>query len=146
MKRIISKKEIPNIAHEILDGFAKRKHASACVCALSGDLGAGKTTLTQEIARTLGVVEHVSSPTFVIMKLYPLTENKYGFKKLIHIDAYRLSGSKELFNLGWEGIVSNPDNLILVEWPEYVPECVPDTAHMVRIVHKDEDTREISID
>lgn len=112
----------------------------ARVVALSGDLGAGKTTYVQAAARTLGVEDQVNSPTFVIEKIYRLT-NK-AFSHLIHIDAYRLEGAHELDAIGWHEIVSNPENLIYIEWPENIPGVLPvDTTH-VRI-HGSGDERTI---
>lgn len=144
MKKTIQKENMPECARELILHASKQERNHAVVLALSGDLGAGKTTLTKEIASILGVVEHVSSPTFVIMKLYPLTQNSYGFKKLVHVDAYRLNSSKELFHLGWEELCADTNNLILVEWPECVPECIPDDAIRVVLSHVNEDSRTIS--
>jgi tRNA threonylcarbamoyladenosine biosynthesis protein TsaE len=99
---------------------------SATILALSGDLGAGKTTFAQGIARALGVSEQVTSPTFVIEKIYVL-ENQ-AFARLIHIDAYRLNDPHELEVLGWKEIVAEPANLILIEWPEKVAGMIPVSA------------------
>lgn len=101
----------------------------ARVVALSGDLGAGKTTYVQAVARALGVEDQVNSPTFVIEKIYQLSGQ--AFTHLIHIDAYRLTGAHELDVLGWHEIVANPENLIYIEWPENIPGVLPvDTAHV----------------
>ena len=99
---------------------------SATVVALSGDLGAGKTTFTQGIAKALGITETVSSPTFVIEKIYTLTDQQ--FDRLIHIDAYRIKGVREMEVLGWEEMLSDPKNLVIIEWPEKIAELIPDTA------------------
>lgn len=102
---------------------------SATIIALSGDLGAGKTTFAQGIARALGVDENVTSPTFVIEKIYQL-ENQ-AFARLIHIDAYRLNDPHELEVLGWKEIIADPLNLIVIEWPEKVGELIPvDAMHV----------------
>ena len=100
--------------------------ASARVVALSGELGAGKTTFAQGIARALGVEENVTSPTFVIEKIYQL-QNK-EFSRLIHIDAYRLNDPHELEVLGWREIIADPTNLIVIEWPEKVADLIPANA------------------
>lgn len=115
---------------------------------LSGNLGAGKTTLTQILAQTLGVNEIVNSPTFVIMKIYKLGKNKFSknWKHLIHIDAYRLENSKELKNLGWEEIISKKENLVVLEWPEKVPEILPKGAVQVNFEFIDENTRKVSVE
>ena len=101
----------------------------ASVVALSGDLGAGKTTLTQGIASALGVSESVVSPTFVIEKSYDLINQRW--QKLIHIDAYRLINEHELEVLGWHDILADGTNLIIIEWPEMVAGLIP--SHAVRV-------------
>lgn len=112
--------------------FVKRLAPSraATIVALSGELGAGKTTFTQGAARALGIEETVSSPTFVIEKVYDLRNQP--FRRLIHIDAYRLKDSHELEMLGWNEKIANPENLIFVEWPERVPELMPRDAIRIR--------------
>jgi tRNA threonylcarbamoyladenosine biosynthesis protein TsaE len=104
---------------------------SATVVALSGNLGAGKTTWVQAIARELGVEEQVNSPTFVIEKIYQLSEGNPpagGFERLVHIDAYRLNGAQEIGVLGWPELVATPSNLVLIEWPENVSGAMPREA------------------
>src|ERR1700679_1259702 len=99
---------------------------TATVVTLSGDLGTGKTTFTQAVAKALGVGEDVTSPTFVIEKIYQLKGQK--FDRLIHIDAYRLENEHELKVLGFEELLEDPKNLILLEWPERVAELIPADA------------------
>lgn len=117
------------------------KETSACVVCLSGDLGSGKTTFTKAAASALGISETVTSPTFVIEKIYELTGQKFSF--LIHIDAYRLEKGEELIRLGWNQITTDPKNLIFIEWPERVPEIIPSDAIMLRFKGVDEESREI---
>lgn len=114
----------------------------ATVVGLYGNLGAGKTTFTQCISKTLGVEETVTSPTFVIEKIYELTGQK--FTHLIHIDAYRIEKSDELLHLGWQDIISDPHNLILIEWPERVADIMPEHIR-VNLSHISEGSREIEI-
>ncbi|MBI2674040.1 MAG: tRNA (adenosine(37)-N6)-threonylcarbamoyltransferase complex ATPase subunit type 1 TsaE [Candidatus Zambryskibacteria bacterium] len=113
------------------------------VVALEGDLGAGKTAFAQEIGKTLGVAENMHSPTFVIEKIYQI--NWRGFKNLIHIDAYRLEGDLELLHLGWNEIIKEPENLILIEWPENVSNIIPKDARQIHFKFIDESIREIEI-
>lgn len=96
----------------------------ATLITLSGELGAGKTAFTKALAKAVGVVEVVSSPTFVLEKIYELPTGK-PFKRLIHIDAYRLEGGKELAPLGFDEILRDSENLILLEWPEKVADALP---------------------
>jgi tRNA threonylcarbamoyladenosine biosynthesis protein TsaE len=116
---------------------------TATIITLSGDLGAGKTTFTQGIARALGVEETVTSPTFVLEKVYELTDQKW--ERLIHIDAYRLVSEHELEVLGWHEMAQDPSNLIIIEWPEMVAELIPTDAIRITI-SGDGDTREVSVD
>ena len=103
---------------------------AATVVTLSGELGAGKTTFTQALAKALGVGESVTSPTFVIEKAYELEGQRWD--RLVHIDAYRLKGEHELEVLGWKELIAEPANLIVLEWPERVPSLIPEEAIRIR--------------
>ena len=107
---------------------------------LSGDLGAGKTTLVKAVAKLLGVEESVQSPTFVFMREYQ-TKNK-KFKNLYHIDAYRFDTKEEgdILNLKQ---LKKKGNLIIIEWPEKSDSQNPN-LHM-HIKHKNETERDIEI-
>ena len=114
---------------------------SSVVVALQGDLGSGKTAFTQEVGKILGVAENMHSPTFVIEKIYDINFKK--FKKLVHIDAYRLEKESELLHLGWEELIKKPENLVLIEWPENVSGIIPKDAKRISFKFIDEKTREI---
>jgi tRNA threonylcarbamoyladenosine biosynthesis protein TsaE len=114
---------------------------AATVVTLSGDLGAGKTAFVKAAARELGVREHVTSPTFVIMKIYPLHHQK--FKKLVHIDAYRLKGEHHLHVLGWDDLLADSHSLIFVEWPEQAGSAIPADAIRISLRYSGEHEREI---
>lgn len=122
---ISSLKDLDLAAKEIL---AEARQVSgpgrAAVLALSGDLGAGKTTFTQHLARELGVTEAITSPTFVIMKKYPLPTDMQ-FKHLVHIDAYRLESPEELAVLNLNSELREEGNLVVVEWAEKVATLLP---------------------
>ena len=120
-----SLEETGNIARNILANVANsadtprvRNNPAATIIGLSGHLGAGKTAFVKAVARILGVAEEVTSPTFVIMKIYPLVGTQW--KQLIHIDAYRLEKGTELAALKFAALAQDPSNLIFVEWPEHV--------------------------
>lgn len=104
------------------------------VIALSGDLGAGKTTFVQELAKELGVIEPVTSPTFVIMKRYETTDA--DFQLLIHIDAYRLEDASELSVLGFDDVLAESKALICIEWPERVAALMPADAIQLSLTLK----------
>jgi tRNA threonylcarbamoyladenosine biosynthesis protein TsaE len=114
----------------------------ATVVGLHGDLGSGKTTFTQAVAKQLGVTDTVTSPTFVIEKIYKLSHEH--FTHLIHIDAYRLESSTELLNLGWHDIELDPKHLILIEWPEKVEDILPKDMKHLYFTFVDENTREVA--
>ncbi len=104
-------------------------HISArhpAVIALHGELGAGKTTFTQCLAERLGVGEHVTSPTFVIMRSYETTDAH--FKKLVHIDAYRIDDEKEIDVLGIPDMMHEEGSLFVIEWPERISAHIPNGA------------------
>ena len=113
----------------------------AVVLALSGDLGAGKTTLVQTIARDLGVIEVVTSPTFVIMKQYE-TSDKY-FSKLIHIDAYRIEDVTEMKPLGFENLLKQANALICIEWAERIKPLLPKDTLTLELANDNNGTHTI---
>ena len=114
---------------------------TATVIGLTGDLGTGKTSFTKALLRELGVKEQVTSPTFIIFRRYSLAD--LPFKNVFHFDFYRLEEEKELIPLGWQEIVSNSENLLLVEWPEKIASALPSVVPTIRFVHCGADTRSI---
>ena len=138
-------KEMKVFAIDFLNKLAPTA-GGAVIIGLRGELGAGKTTFTQICARLLGVSESVTSPTFVILKKYALDKNALGgkFSFFIHIDAYRLKGGKELDVLGWQVIISDPKNLIMIEWPELVSDAMPTHTRYIDFKHVNETMREVT--
>lgn len=120
---ITAKSNLELAVTEILATAKATSNESAVVLALHGDLGAGKTTFVQTLAKQLGVTETVTSPTFVIMKKYQTTDNR--FSNLIHIDAYRLEKVDELQILGFEAELKIPGTIICIEWAERVSALLP---------------------
>ena len=102
------------------------------VILLNGDLGAGKTTLTQGIAKGLDVTRNVTSPTFTILKIYQ------GRMPLYHIDAYRLEGIDQ--ELGFEELLDD-DGLTVIEWSSYQPSLIPNEYLSIEINLLEEDSR-----
>lgn len=115
----------------------------ACVVALEGDLGGGKTTFAKGFARGLGVREKVASPTFVLMNVYQISRKRAVYKHFIHIDAYRMDSPKELERLGWREMVRDPKNIILIEWASRVRRLLPKDAIHVQFTFVDDTTRSI---
>ncbi|NCU41808.1 MAG: tRNA (adenosine(37)-N6)-threonylcarbamoyltransferase complex ATPase subunit type 1 TsaE [Candidatus Moranbacteria bacterium] len=138
-----SHKETQNLARL----FAETIHTKTLLC-LSGDLGSGKTTFTQGMLEFFGAEPPYTSPTFSLIKEYPLPEIKNGISSLYHIDTYRITSS-DILSLGWEELLQKPQTLILLEWPENVSEYIPKTALFLSFSHPqnphDKDTRFITL-
>ena len=107
---------------------------------LTGELGAGKTTFVQGVARGLGVEEQVSSPTFTLVKEYS------GILELAHVDVYRLDRIQEVVDLGLEEL-GGGDDVLLIEWGDTIEELLPDDRLQVELttVGSDEHLRSIEI-
>ena len=99
------------------------------VVALSGDLGAGKTTLVQAICEGLGVREPVTSPTYALVHEY---ETPRG--RVQHFDLYRLRDASQLAQLGWDEAIAG-GGIVLVEWPERAGDLLPPTARQLTLAH-----------
>jgi len=142
MGKTISREELHRFAVEFVENIKRQDHG-ATIVSLSGELGAGKTTFTQEVAKCFGIKDVVTSPTFVIEKIYKLEDQK--FSHLIHIDAYRLDGGSELEKLGWDDLVRDDSNIIFVEWPENVSSIIPKDSIKINFEVKDENSRNIEV-
>jgi tRNA threonylcarbamoyladenosine biosynthesis protein TsaE len=125
--------DIKKISQKIIKYLESIVSENATVLAFYGNLGAGKTTLTQNIAGDLGIKDVVNSPTFVIQKKYKINGNKY--KNLIHIDAYRLSSFEETKVLGLEEEFNKKENIIIIEWPENIKEILPKDLINIYLEH-----------
>lgn len=125
----------------VLEEQVKREDGGAAsVLALHGDLGAGKTTFMQALAKELGVSEQVTSPTFVIMKKYETDHSV--FKHLTHLDAYRIEDIDEMRPLQFEAELAEKDTIIGIEWAEKIEALLP--AHTLTLTFTIEgDTRKI---
>jgi len=108
---------------------------NAVVLGLKGNLGGGKTTFLQGFAKGFGVRGKILSPTFVVMKRF---ENFY------HIDCYRLKGEKDMAELGFKEIISDPKNIVAIEWPEKIKKILPKSTIYVEFKFADKNIREVS--
>jgi tRNA threonylcarbamoyladenosine biosynthesis protein TsaE len=106
---------------------------------LSGELGAGKTALTQGIAAGLGVTSPVTSPTFVIARVHA-----DGRVPLVHVDAYRLGSFAEVDDLDLDAVLEQ--SVTVVEWGEGMVEALADSHLLVRIARRDDDVRELTLE
>ena len=110
------------------------------VVALIGDLGTGKTTLTQGIAQGLGIdASSVTSPSFVLMKEY-----RAGRIPLYHIDVYRLDGVPEMQRMGYEDYLT-PQSVAVIEWAQKLGSILPSEHLAVELEHADESVRRVTI-
>lgn len=140
--------ELRKVAEDFLIGLVQAPEKDrATVVGLSGDLGSGKTAFTKCVADILGIKEVVTSPTFILEKIYIIPQGSMvgeRFMKLIHVDAYRLEGGVEMIALDWETLVAGKDNLILIEWPEQVEDVMPKDIMKISFEYVSEGVRKIS--
>ena len=128
-----SAEETMNLGKSIADAA---KNGS--VFCLTGDLGAGKTTLVRGIARALNIKSVVQSPTFNIMKIY-----FDGIKPLIHIDAYRLADVNT--DIGLDEYIGYETGLTVIEWPDFIRDLISESAATITITNLGETQRRITI-
>lgn len=134
--------EIATLASTLINYSATKHTEGATVLALSGNLGAGKTTLVQAIGVALGVSDVITSPTFVVMKRYQTANETYT--ELVHIDAYRIETANEMEVLGFSAVLATPGVLVCIEWPEKISPLIPKTAIRVTLETVDTVTRKIA--
>lgn len=137
MKQYISKSD--NNTKQIAASLAKQIKKG--VVALSGELGAGKTTFTKGFAKGLGIKEKITSPTFVLIRQHkiPLTNNV-----LYHIDLYRLENSNDFRNLGVEELINDKNNLIIIEWADKIKDFLPKDTLKISIEKTENNQRLIT--
>jgi tRNA threonylcarbamoyladenosine biosynthesis protein TsaE len=123
--------------------FARRLVAALpdpSIIAMTGDLGSGKTTLTQAIARALGVEELLPSPTFTLINEYITSSGQ-----LVHSDLYRLEDTTEIRDLGLDDYFRTPHTITIVEWADRAPTLFPDSTIWIRLYLRSDDVRVASI-
>ena len=112
------------------------------VIALIGNLGTGKTTFTKGLAKALGILENVGSPTFKLVSEYVGTNSV-----LYHIDAYRLEGSKDFLNIGGEEYLTTEDGITVIEWADIIGDILDDDVIQVKFarIQNNSEARQIEI-
>lgn len=115
----------------VADALAKIIKPGSIV-SLSGPLGAGKTTLVQYLARTLGAPKRAISPTFALMRIYRIQSSHHRIvppslgratrdvRRMVHVDAYRLEDEKDMVVLDLDVELMEPGTVVLIEWPENI--------------------------
>ena len=115
----------------------------AFVFGLKGDLGGGKTTFLQGFARGLGLKDKITSPTFVILKKFKVGNQKLGY--FVHIDCYRIRKVKEILSLGLKEIMSDPKNIVAIEWAEKIKKILPEHTIWIEFDFINKNTRKIVV-
>ena len=95
----------------------------AFVVIFKGDLGAGKTTFIQGLMKGLGIKGKIMSPTFTLLRSYKVRNE--NFSKVHHFDCYRINEAEEIKELKFKELIKDPQNIILIEWPERIKELLP---------------------
>ena len=108
------------------------------VICLDGDLGVGKTSLTQFIAKEFGIREYIVSPTFTIIKEY---EGKLPF---YHMDVYRIDSEDDMYDLGYDEYIYS-EGVTIIEWSHLIEGLLPEDRINIDIKRIDDDKREINI-
>lgn len=99
------------------------------VICLIGDLGAGKTTMTQSLAKAIGVDDYITSPTFTIVNEYE------GNMPLYHFDVYRIGSSEEMYDIGYDEYI-NSDGVCIIEWANLINDILPDEYLDIELSYK----------
>jgi tRNA threonylcarbamoyladenosine biosynthesis protein TsaE len=117
------------LAKEIL----KTGNKDPIILGLKGNLGSGKTTFIQGLAKGLGVKNRITSPTFVIFRHYGIKNKNHSH--LFHMDAYRIKKMFELNPINFKEIVSFPRSVVVIEWPEKIKKALPRNAKWLNFKH-----------
>ena len=140
MTEIITKneRETKKVAKLLVQELIKKplKTKGALIIGLEGELGSGKTRFVQGFAKGLHIRQRLTSTTFVLMKKY---------KNLYHLDCYRLNKPKDLLDLDFKEIISNPKNIVLIEWAEKVRRILPRDRIWIRFETVSSKKRKIKI-
>lgn len=134
MRKILKFEEIDKLALKLGENLLKGE-----VIALIGDLGTGKTTFVQKIAKALGINENIKSPTFNYVLEY-----KSGRIPFYHFDVYRISEPMEIYELGYEDYLDG-EGITVIEWANLIESELPKEYIKLSLFYKDEFAREIEI-
>ena len=100
------------------------------VIGLNGELGSGKTAISKGIGNYFGI-NNITSPTFVVMKVYKTLKNNNKIKNIVHIDCYRLETYDALLDIGLMDYINDDKNLIIIEWAGKISDYLPkDTIYV----------------
>ncbi len=128
--------DLPSAAMKFLEETDNRK-----VFAFNGQMGAGKTTFIVSLLTAMGVEDIEGSPTYSLVNTYETP----AFGKIFHFDLYRLNSEEEAFDIGIEEMLYS-GGYCFIEWPEKIPNLLPENTISVQIRSNEEGQRMISID
>lgn len=117
--------------------------APGTVIALSGDLGAGKTTFAQAFGRALGIKKRITSPTFTLMNIYPVARK--NITQLVHMDCYRFAMSDDALAIGLEDFLAEKKSVLLIEWAEKISDLLPKETVWIDIKRGENEVRTIVV-
>ena len=149
----------PSRTKKIGESFAKNilkcnLTKRAVILGLIGDLGGGKTTFLQGVARGLGIKQAITSPTFVIMRKLKIPRSRksslrdgrnHKFKNFYHFDCYRIQKPTEMLTLGFKEIISDPQNIVVLEWADKIRKMLHEDSLILEFEFIDKNTRKIII-
>nr|WP_312578814.1 tRNA (adenosine(37)-N6)-threonylcarbamoyltransferase complex ATPase subunit type 1 TsaE [Sedimentibacter sp.] len=121
---------------KLIGKIIARNLLKGTVLCLDGDLGAGKTTLTQFIAQEFGVDENITSPTFTIIKEYE------GVLPLYHMDVYRIDSDDDMYDLGYEEYIYS-EGVCIIEWSQKISNMLPMNRINIYIQRTDDENMRI---
>lgn len=135
-----TKKIGEKLAKKILRSELKK---TAFIIGLNGELGSGKTCFLQGLAKGLGIKAKILSPTFIIFRKFKVQSPKFKF--FYHFDCYRLQKPKDILALGFKKIVSDPKNIVAIEWADKVKKVLPKNVLWLKFKFIDKNRRQIKI-
>lgn len=122
-----------------------QERTGAVIIALYGELGSGKTTFVQGMAKGLGIKRRIISPTFVLVREHRIKNKELRIKNLYHVDLYRIKNDKDIGELGLEEIINDPQNIVAIEWAEKMGRFLPKKKWDIRFEYLGHDKRRIVI-
>jgi tRNA threonylcarbamoyladenosine biosynthesis protein TsaE len=126
-----------DLAQEVLNKYPERR-----IIALTGDLGAGKTTFAREFAHLLGVKTAITSPTFSLVNEYEYEGTDAQLHRLYHMDLYRINSAEEALDFGFEEYLDS-GQYCLIEWPQVVENLLPDDVLRIHLEIMEDSSRKV---
>lgn len=139
-----SSEETKEFAREFVKNLTR-----PAILALYGNLGSGKTTFIQGLARGLGIEKRILSPTFVFIRSYDINDKRFATRDkpshFHHVDLYRLDSEKDVEAVGLSEILNDKNSIVAIEWPEKIESLLPQSTIKIKLDQISEDKRKISI-